>query len=83
MCGCFVQSYGGDELDVVFLMLLFVGFLLVFDLCIQGMVKVIEEDLFVDGFVCCYCIEVVIDGLLQGEGVFFVCSFWYVDNFVM
>ncbi|CAJ0704521.1 glycoside hydrolase family 15 protein [Ralstonia wenshanensis] len=81
--GCFVQSYGGDELDAALLMLPLVGFLPASDPRIQGTVKAIEEDLLVDGLVRRYRTEAVTDGLPQGEGVFLACSFWYVDNLVM
>jgi len=81
--GCFVQSYGGDELDAALLMLPLVGFLPASDPRIRGTVKAIEEDLLVDGLVRRYRTEAVTDGLPQGEGVFLACSFWYVDNLVM
>lgn len=81
--GCFVQSYGGHELDAALLMLPLVGFLPASDPRIQGTVKAIEEDLLVDGLVRRYRTEAVTDGLPQGEGVFLACSFWYVDNLVM
>ncbi|GCB04707.1 glycoside hydrolase family 15 protein [Ralstonia sp. SET104] len=81
--GCFVQSYGSQELDAALLMLPLVGFLPACDTRIQGTVKAIEEDLLVDGLVRRYRTEAVTDGLPQGEGVFLACSFWYVDNLVM
>lgn len=81
--GCFVQSYGGAELDAALLMLPLVGFLPAADPRIQGTVKAIEEDLLVGGLVRRYRTEAVTDGLPDGEGVFLACSFWYVDNLVM
>ena len=81
--GCFVQSYGSEELDAALLMLPLVGFLPASDPRIQGTVKAIEEDLLVDGLVRRYRTEAVTDGLPEGEGVFLACSFWYVDNLVM
>jgi len=81
--GCFVQSYGSDELDAALLMLPLVGFLPASDPRIQGTVKAIEEDLLIDGLVRRYRTEAVADGLPEGEGVFLACSFWYVDNLVM
>ncbi|WP_426398627.1 glycoside hydrolase family 15 protein [Ralstonia sp. R-29] len=81
--GCFVQSYGSEELDAALLMLPLVGFLPASDPRIRGTVKAIEEDLLVDGLVRRYRTEAVADGLPEGEGVFLACSFWYVDNLIM
>lgn len=47
------------------------------------MVDVIEWELLYDGFVMCYCMIEYDDGLLLGEGMFFVCSFWLVDSYVL
>ena len=81
--GCFVQSYGGEEVDAALLMLPLVGFLPAADTRIQATVRAIEEDLLVDGLVRRYRTEAVADGLPEGEGVFLACSFWYVDNLVL
>lgn len=81
--GCFVQSYGSDEMDAALLMLPLVGFLPAADPRIQATVRAVEEDLLVDGLVRRYRTEAVADGLPQGEGVFLACSFWYVDNLAL
>jgi len=81
--GCFVQSYGSQEMDAALLMLPLVGFLPAADPRIQNTVRAVEQDLLVDGLVRRYRTEAAADGLPQGEGVFLACSFWYVDNLVM
>lgn len=81
--GCFVQSYGGEEVDAALLMLPLVGFLPASDARIQATVRAIEANLLVDGLVRRYRTEAVADGLPDGEGVFLACSFWYVDNLVL
>jgi GH15 family glucan-1,4-alpha-glucosidase len=81
--GCFVQSYGSDEMDAALLMLPLVGFLHASDPRVQATVRAVEEDLLVDGLVRRYRTEAVADGLPKGEGVFLACSFWYVDNLVL
>ncbi|KHK58341.1 glucoamylase [Ralstonia sp. A12] len=81
--GCFVQRYGGEEVDAALLMLPLVGFLPATDSRIQATVRAIEQDLLVDGLVRRYRTEAMADGLPKGEGVFLACSFWYVDNLVL
>jgi GH15 family glucan-1,4-alpha-glucosidase len=81
--GCFVQSYGSQELDASLLLIPLTGFLPASDPRVVATVKQIEEGLVVDGFVHRYRTRESIDGLPPGEGVFLACSFWLADNFLL
>jgi GH15 family glucan-1,4-alpha-glucosidase len=81
--GCFVQSYGSQELDASLLLIPITGFLPPSDPRVVSTLKQIEEELVVDGFVHRYRTRESIDGLPPGEGVFLACSFWLADNLLL
>jgi GH15 family glucan-1,4-alpha-glucosidase len=78
--GCFVQSYGSEELDAALLLIPITGFLPATDPRIVSTVEAIQRELTVDGLVHRYLTHESVDGLPPGEGVFLACSFWLVDN---
>ncbi|HEY3706109.1 MAG TPA: glycoside hydrolase family 15 protein [Terracidiphilus sp.] len=78
--GCFVQSYGSDQLDAALLLMPQVGFLPGSDHRVRATVEAIERELMPDGFVLRYDTSKVNDGLPPGEGVFLACSFWMVSS---
>ncbi len=84
--GSFVQSYGSKRLDASLLMVPLVGFLPPDDERVAGTVDAIQRELVHDGLVRRYShdddVEEV-DGLPPGEGCFFLCSFWLVDNLAL
>jgi pentatricopeptide repeat protein len=80
----FMQAYGSKRLDASLLQMPLVGFLSPNDPRIRGTLRAIEEKLLVESeFVLRYESEYGIDGLPSGEGAFFACSFWLVDNYVL
>jgi GH15 family glucan-1,4-alpha-glucosidase len=80
----FVQAYGSKRLDASLLLMPLVGFLPPSDPRIRGMLRAIEQRLLTrEEFVLRYETEHGIDGLPAGEGAFFACSFWLVDNYVL
>ena len=81
--GCFVQSYGSEELDASLLLIPITGFLPATDPRVVATVDAIQRELTVDGLVQRYRTRESMDGLPPGEGVFLACSFWLVDNLVM
>jgi GH15 family glucan-1,4-alpha-glucosidase len=80
---CFVQVYGGQELDASLLLIPAVGFLSPHDPRVRGTVEAIERRLLVDGFLLRYDTEETLDGLSPGEGAFLACSFWLVDVYTL
>jgi hypothetical protein len=61
-----------------------VGFLPASDPRVQGTLRAIEHKLLIDGeFVLRYETENPADGLPEGEGAFFACSFWLIDNYIL
>lgn len=76
---CFVQSFGGSDLDASALLIPLVGFLPPDDPRVLGTVSAIEQALLADGFVRRYRTESGSDGLPPGEGAFLACSFWLVE----
>jgi GH15 family glucan-1,4-alpha-glucosidase len=81
--GCFVQSYGSEELDASLLLIPITGFLPATDPRVTATVDAIQRELTVDGLVLRYRTRESIDGLPPGEGVFLACSFWLADNLRM
>jgi GH15 family glucan-1,4-alpha-glucosidase len=80
----FVQAYGSKHLDASLLLLPLVGFLPPDDPRMRGTIRAIEKTLLIqDEFVLRYESERGIDGLPAGEGAFFACSFWLVDNYLL
>ena len=81
--GCFVQSYGSEELDAALLQIPLTGFLPSTDPRVLATVEAIQRELTVDGLVHRYLTHESIDGLPPGEGVFIACSFWLADNYCL
>jgi GH15 family glucan-1,4-alpha-glucosidase len=81
--GCFVQSYGSEELDASLLLIPITGFLPARDPRVVATVDAIQRELTIDGLVQRYRTRESIDGLPPGEGVFLACSFWLADNLCM
>ena len=81
--GCFVQSYGSEELDASLLLIPMTGFLPATDARVLATVDAVQRELSVDGLVQRYRTHESLDGLPPGEGVFLACSFWLVDNLRM
>jgi GH15 family glucan-1,4-alpha-glucosidase len=81
--GCFVQYYGGTEMDASLLLLPLVGFLPPSDPRIRKTVTQIEERLVHKGLVRRYETVSGVDGLPPGEGAFLACSFWLADNYTL
>ncbi|MFY9835369.1 MAG: glycoside hydrolase family 15 protein [Xanthobacteraceae bacterium] len=80
----FVQAYGSKRLDASLLLLPLVGFLPPDDPRMRGTIRAVEKTLLIqEEFVLRYESEHGIDGLPAGEGAFFACSFWLVDNYVL
>jgi GH15 family glucan-1,4-alpha-glucosidase len=82
----FVQSYGSKRIDASLLTIPLYGFLPAEDPRVRGTLEAVRRELLVDGLVRRYRhdegVEAV-DGLPPGEGAFFLCSFWFVDNLVL
>lgn len=81
--GCFVQSYGSQELDASLLLLPLVGFIEPDDERMVRTVAAIERELIQDGLVLRYRSETTQDGLPAHEGAFLACSFWLADNYAV
>ncbi len=84
--GSFVQSYGSKRLDASLLTIPLVGFLPPDDPRVAGTLEAVRQELLHDGFVRRYLQDEEageVDGLPPGEGAFFLCSFWFVDNLVL
>lgn len=79
----FVQHYGSDEPDASLLMLPLVGFLPANDPRIVGTVEFIQKELLHDGFVYRYRSDQGLEDLPPGEGTFFLCTFWLIDNLAL
>ena len=82
----FVQSYGSKRLDASLLTIPIVGFLPPEDPRVRGTLDAVRRELLRDGFVQRYSHDeetASIDGLPPGEGAFFLCSFWFVDNLAL
>ena len=82
----FVQSYDSKRLDASLLTIPIVGFLPPDDPRVRGTLAAIRRELFHDGFVQRYSHDeetAAVDGLPPGEGAFFLCSFWFVDNLAL
>jgi GH15 family glucan-1,4-alpha-glucosidase len=84
--GSFVQSYGSIRLDASLLTIPLVGFLPASDPRVRGTLEAVRRELMEDGFVLRYRHDEeteAVDGLPPGEGAFFLCSFWFVDNLIL
>jgi GH15 family glucan-1,4-alpha-glucosidase len=81
-----VQSYDSKRLDASLLTIPIVGFLPPEDPRVRGTLEAIRRELLRDGFVQRYSHDedtASVDGLPPGEGAFFLCSFWFVDNLAL
>ena len=84
--GTFVQSYGSKRVDASLLTIPLFGFLPADDPRVRGTLEAVRRELLVDGFVQRYRHDAnveAVDGLPPGEGAFFLCSFWFVDNLAL
>ena len=84
--GSFVQSYDSQRLDASLLTIPLVGFLPPDDERVVGTLEAVRRGLMEDGFVRRYAHDEGVDdvdGLPAGEGAFFLCSFWFVDNLIL
>jgi GH15 family glucan-1,4-alpha-glucosidase len=84
--GSFVGYYGADRVDASLLTIPLFGFLPPDDPRVRGTLEAVRRELLVDGFVQRYRHDEkveTIDGLPPGEGAFFLCSFWFVDNLIL
>ncbi|HEV7478016.1 MAG TPA: glycoside hydrolase family 15 protein, partial [Burkholderiales bacterium] len=81
--GCFVQSYGSEELDASLLLIAQTGFLPARDPRVAATIDAVQRELTVDGLVLRYLTHESLDGLPPGEGAFLACSFWLADALCM
>jgi len=84
--GSFVQSYDSKRLDASLLTIPLFGFLPPDDPRVRGTLDAVRRELLRNGFVQRYAHDTEtgsVDGLPPGEGTFFLCSFWFVDNLVL
>jgi GH15 family glucan-1,4-alpha-glucosidase len=81
--GCYVQYYGGTEVDASLLTLPQIGFVEPDDPRMLGTVAAIERDLLRDGLLLRYRVESGVDGLEGGEHPFLACSFWLVQQYAL
>ena len=82
----FVQSYDSRRVDASLLTIPLYGFLPPDDPRVRGTLEAVRRELLVDGFVHRYRHDeegASVDGLPPGEGAFFLCSFWFVDNLIL
>ncbi len=84
--GSFVGYYDGKRLDASLLTIPLFGFLPADDPRVRGTLEAIRRELMQDGFVRRYHHDEetpTVDGLPPGEGAFFLCTFWFIDNLVL
>jgi GH15 family glucan-1,4-alpha-glucosidase len=81
--GCFVQYYGGSELDASLLLIALMGMLPPDDPRVAATVAAIERDLCDGGLIRRYLWSREADGLEDDEGAFLACSFWHVESMAM
>jgi pentatricopeptide repeat protein len=74
--GCFVESFGGTDLDASMLLVHELGFLSADDPRFVGTVKAVEEELLQDGHVFRYRAA---DDFGEPESAFNICTFWYIN----
>jgi len=72
---CFTQHYDTEEVDAALLQIPLVGFLPVYDPRVVGTIKVVEEELMIDGIPMRYRAD---DGLPGQEPGWLICLFWYL-----
>ena len=84
--GSFVGWYGSKRVDASLLTIPLVGFLPPDHPAVSGTLEAVRRELYQDGFVQRYVHDEEtsgVDGLPPGEGAFFLCSFWFVDNLAL
>ncbi len=84
--GSFVESYDSKRLDASLLTIPLFGFLPADDPRVRGTLEAVRRELMQDGFVLRYRHDeetASVDGLPPGEGAFFLCTFWFIDNLVL
>ena len=74
--GCFVDSFGGRDLDASMLLVHELGFLPADDPRFVGTVKAVEDELLQDGYVFRYRAA---DDFGEPESAFNICTFWYIN----
>jgi GH15 family glucan-1,4-alpha-glucosidase len=74
--GCFVASYGTEDMDASLLLLPLVGFIEASDPRMRATVDAVIADLDEGGLIMRYRSP---DGLAGEEGAFLACSFWLVE----
>jgi len=74
--GCFVDSFGGRDLDASMLMVNELGFLSADDPRFTGTVRAVERELLQDGNVFRYRTA---DDFGEPESAFNICTFWYIN----
>lgn len=79
--GCYVQHYGGREVDASLLQLAQIGYVAADDPRMLGTVRALEADLLRDGLLMRYRTEAGVDGLPAGEYPFLACSFWLAEQY--
>jgi GH15 family glucan-1,4-alpha-glucosidase len=77
--GAFVQSKGSTALDASCLLMPLVRFVSPTDPRWVSTLRAIGDRLRDDSLVCRYSRDVGIDGLRGGNGMFNMCTFWYVE----
>jgi GH15 family glucan-1,4-alpha-glucosidase len=79
----FVQRYGSDNLDASVLLVPFTGFLPADDPRVVSTVRAIQRELAKGPFIHRYRTEETDDGFQEGEGCFFMLSFWLAGALAM
>jgi GH15 family glucan-1,4-alpha-glucosidase len=74
----FTQSYRTDALDASALLIPFLGFLPNDDPRVASTIRAVQRELADGPFVRRYIAEETDDGFSEGEGAFFILSFWLV-----
>jgi GH15 family glucan-1,4-alpha-glucosidase len=74
--GCFVDSFGGSDLDASMLLVHELGFLPPDDPRFVGTVRAVETELLQDGHVFRYRAA---DDFGEPENAFNICTFWYIN----
>jgi GH15 family glucan-1,4-alpha-glucosidase len=76
----FVQAYGTEAIDASALLLPFVGFLPPGDPRIRSTIQRVRQELATGPFVRRYLASETDDGFEDGEGAFFMLSFWLIGG---
>ena len=79
----FVQAYGSENLDASVLLIPFIDFLPNDDPRVVSTVRAIQRELADGPFVRRYLTHDTDDGIAEGEGAFFMLSFWLIGALAM